>query len=166
MALTKEERYARHRKYQSTPEALEKRRAYDKARYSTPEHKEKIRKIRLTDEFKEKSRSRASAYRSKPEYKLWKKAYRNSQKAKDARRDQLLRKNFGITLADYAIMLASQEGLCAICRRTDTNRSLAVDHCHVTGRIRGLLCRFCNQALGILDDDHERLVRAAAYLRV
>src|SRR5216683_6936514 len=55
------------------------------------------------------------------------------------RRRQTLKK-YGLTLAEYDTLFAAQEGLCAICRRPPGKKSLAVDHEHGTGRVRGLLC--------------------------
>ena len=65
-------------------------------------------------------------------------------------------------------MLRGQGGVCAICKRTETNPRydhLGVDHDHNTGQVRGLLCSMCNQALGMLSDSPEILEEAVAYLR-
>jgi hypothetical protein len=72
-----------------------------------------------------------------------------------------------MTLDDYDAMLAAQSGGCAICGTPPSvdGRALAVDHCHATGLVRGLLCRACNQGLGIFADDPQRLRKAANYLR-
>jgi hypothetical protein len=62
-------------------------------------------------------------------------------------------------------MLAAQEGRCAICRREQPDgRALHVDHCHASGRIRGLLCEACNIGLGLYRDDPAVLRRAAGYI--
>lgn len=62
-------------------------------------------------------------------------------------------------------MLATQKRKCAICGNAcKTERSLAVDHCHKTGKIRGLLCGKCNVTLGLVDDDVDRLKKMIAYL--
>jgi Recombination endonuclease VII len=74
-----------------------------------------------------------------------------------------LKRRFGISAAEYDALLAQQGGACAICRRRSKYR-LCVDHCHLTGRIRGLLCYSCNLALGHLKDDQASLVAALAYL--
>lgn len=80
-------------------------------------------------------------------------------------KNRLLRE-FGITVEDYEAMLAAQGGVCAICaKECRSGRRLAVDHDHVTGVVRGLLCLHCNLALGKFDDDPERIERALAYLR-
>lgn len=79
-------------------------------------------------------------------------------------RDQWLRADYGITLADYEAMWAWQGGRCAICLRDPgVKMPLAVDHDHRTDRVRGLLCSPCNSVLGRLNDDPSRLV---AYLEV
>jgi hypothetical protein len=62
-------------------------------------------------------------------------------------------------------MLAAQGGGCAICERPPRpDISLHVDHDHVSGAVRGLLCFRCNNALGDLGDDLQHLERAVAYL--
>ena len=84
----------------------------------------------------------------------------------DADRDRQLQRRHGITLDDYNRMLAGQHGRCAICERKPGKRALCVDHEHKTGRLRGLLCSRCNQALGKLNDNHKTLQNAEAYLAV
>jgi hypothetical protein len=80
---------------------------------------------------------------------------------------------YGLTVDDYELMLAQQNGVCAICgmpetvrqpHRADGGESLAIDHDHATGRVRGLLCMMCNTAIGKLKDDPELLRSAAHYL--
>lgn len=62
-------------------------------------------------------------------------------------------------------MEKAQGGVCKICRRPETQRKrLAVDHCHTTGAVRGLLCITCNAEIGHLLDDPEIIRRAADYV--
>jgi len=81
-----------------------------------------------------------------------------------------LKRNYGITWNDYTVMLDRQHGVCAICCREgfvmgpSHKVKLVVDHCHRTGRIRGLLCHNCNRALGLLQDNTEAIGRARRYL--
>jgi hypothetical protein len=81
-----------------------------------------------------------------------------------------LKKLYGIDAKQYAEMKERQCGRCAICGGEEIflirgkRVSLAVDHCHVTGKVRDLLCRACNNILGDAKDDPERLRRAIAYL--
>lgn len=76
---------------------------------------------------------------------------------------------FGITVEQYNELLADQSGGCGICGRTaaevDPRQELAVDHCHKTGKVRGILCKHCNFAIGRLGDDIDGLLRALTYLR-
>lgn len=78
-------------------------------------------------------------------------------------------RRFGIGRDGYAKLYAAQGGVCAICGpRTGRNgrtKRLAVDHDHVTGEVRGLLCGPCNRIIGIMRDDAETFQRAADYLR-
>ncbi len=74
-------------------------------------------------------------------------------------------KQYGLTLEEYEGMVAEQNGLCAICRHVcSTGQRLCVDHDHSTGRVRGLLCRSCNIAIGKLGDDPDLVRRALEYL--
>lgn len=81
-----------------------------------------------------------------------------------------LRLKFDLTPEQYDEMLAAQGGVCAICKKPETNtyrgivRSLAVDHDHATSENRDLLCSNCNQGLGRFDDDPDLLLAAAAYV--
>ena len=71
---------------------------------------------------------------------------------------------YGITSLDYAALLEGQGGVCAVCNAKPTVQILLVDHCHVSLKVRGLLCQPCNLALGHFGDDPARMRAAAAYL--
>ena len=73
------------------------------------------------------------------------------------------RKRYGIDEAEYERRIEEQHGLCAICEEVPHDY-FAVDHCHDTGKVRGLLCRKCNVGIGMLKDDPKIVQRAAAYL--
>lgn len=90
---------------------------------------------------------------------------RQEPEVKRRERDAYLKRKFGISVDEYDAMLAEQGGVCAVCSRLPTpGISLHVDHDHETGRIRGLLCFRCNNALGDLEDDPGLLRAAARYL--
>ena len=92
--------------------------------------------------------------------------YRDSGRKAEVMRRAHLRAKYGLTPADYDRMLAGQGGGCAICAEpAPDGQSLHVDHCHDTGRVRGLLCFNCNAGLGMFDHDGARLDAAATYLR-
>jgi hypothetical protein len=82
------------------------------------------------------------------------------------KRDLIIRNQYGITLADYNDMLEAQDYKCAICRNEDEveGRRLAIDHCHTSGKVRGLLCGKCNRGLGLFYDNQELLSNAIKYL--
>jgi hypothetical protein len=81
-------------------------------------------------------------------------------------KNQKLKQAFGITLDDYNQMLFKQNGKCAICNihHTEFKRALSVDHCHITGKIRGLLCDNCNHILGKAKDNITILKQSIKYL--
>ena len=73
-------------------------------------------------------------------------------------------KKYGITEDQYQQILQLQNGVCAICLRHQRYKRLSIDHDHKTKRVRGLLCNWCNRALGKFVDSPIRLRRAAEYL--
>ena len=77
-----------------------------------------------------------------------------------------LKRQYGIDFDDYNAMLFKQNHRCCICNshEDDFKRRLAVDHCHTTGKVRGLLCHHCNISLGNFKDDPKLLKRAIKYL--
>lgn len=97
----------------------------------------------------------------------YRKKYPDRMKACD------LKKKFGLSLDVYYEMLESQNHVCAICKRpenavdyrTGLPRALAVDHCHETNKVRGLLCTQCNRGLGKFNDNVEYLQSAITYLK-
>jgi len=78
-----------------------------------------------------------------------------------------MKSTFNLTVEDYNILFDKQQGNCAICKRhqTEFKKRLAIDHCHKTNKIRGLLCSSCNTAIGLLKDDVESLSSAIDYLK-
>jgi hypothetical protein len=94
------------------------------------------------------------------------KHYKPHNKMFEDRRDSVVRRQYGITLADYEQMVYNQEQKCAICGNEDEveGRRLAIDHCHLSGKVRGLLCGKCNRGLGLFNDNQELLNKAISYL--
>lgn len=72
----------------------------------------------------------------------------------------------GMTVTEYDQLMEQQGGRCSICRleKQRIKRRLCVDHDHISGRIRGLLCYKCNSAIGLLNDDISLLNNAISYL--
>lgn len=87
------------------------------------------------------------------------------------RRGHML-KRYGLTIAEHDVMHEKQRGLCACCgnpertkeSRTGKIRRLSIDHCHATGKVRGLLCGKCNTALGLLSDDRNKILALLDYV--
>jgi len=81
------------------------------------------------------------------------------------RHKKQLKHQYNITPEAYEGLLAAQGGVCAICKKPPKpTRRLAVDHCHNSEVVRGLLCSNCNLGIGYLQDDPKNLARAIAYL--
>ncbi len=83
-----------------------------------------------------------------------------------------LKTEYGLTPQDIDELIKSQDGVCAICRGSKpavvkkyNKNGLCIDHCHQTGKIRGLLCSLCNLGLGAFKDDIESLSAAVIYLK-
>jgi hypothetical protein len=79
-------------------------------------------------------------------------------------RPHMLRREYGLTPEDVVVLLVGQDYKCALCG-IDITADPCVDHDRGTGRIRGLLCRQCNAALGKFGDSVEGLMRAVRYLQ-
>ncbi len=79
-------------------------------------------------------------------------------------RESVLRK-YGLTQKDYDVLMERQDGVCAICSNPPPEgKRLHIDHCHQTGKVRGLLCIGCNWAIGHLGDNARGVIRAFVYL--
>lgn len=97
--------------------------------------------------------------------RYYKKMPRKDQRAKS------LKSKYGLSFEEFQMILHKQEGRCSICMEevywdtyTANPKKACVDHCHKTGKIRGILCSNCNRALGLLKDDLSRIKRLEGYL--
>lgn len=126
------------------------------------EQKNESRRIRYANdlEFREKLKAKSREF---------------NKRHPERKRRIRLKTEYEMTPADYSAMLMDQGGGCAICGsrecQGDTTNggkkksaSLHVDHCHVTGMIRGILCSACNSSIGLMRDSPELLRKAADYL--
>ena len=98
------------------------------------------------------------------------KTYREENKEKflAVERKSKLKITYGITPEQYDVMLAKQNGKCAICsvkKPGGRTKMFFIDHCHSTGSIRGLLCMRCNTGLGLILDSPKYLLNAISYLK-
>lgn len=78
-------------------------------------------------------------------------------------RRRQLKALYGLSMSGYESMLRAQNGVCQICKRKPEGY-LQVDHCHSTGKVRGLLCGNCNSGIGLLQESREVLASAIKYL--
>lgn len=105
------------------------------------------------------------AYVRTPEGAAKKKAAQEAYNARNP--DYHVGYRYGLKPGQYDALRAEQGGRCAICSATEPGgkaKRWAVDHCHVTGKVRGLLCVHCNMGIGQLGDDPARLRAAATYI--
>lgn len=126
--------------------------------------KENLRIANLRDPAVEPAYSRTDQGR----YEARKSHY---EQQRDRARDLAFRDKYGIDLTEYQRMADEQGHKCAICGEPETIESngkprlLAVDHCHDTGKVRGLLCGRCNPMIGYADHNVDILTRAIDYLK-
>jgi len=85
----------------------------------------------------------------------------------DRTKNNDLKRMYGITLEEHTKMFEKQNGVCAICKKPGDGKwkKLCVDHCHTTGKVRGLLCKRCNIALGEVRDNTHILQSMIEYLQ-
>lgn len=148
----------------TSPEARERRRAY---------HREYMRQRRAKDgpapprpfsKVPERRRRWLEANREKIRQQMadWEK--KNPERRNELRTRSRLRREYGITLEEYEAMLAAQQGKCAACAAPlDCGKLTHIDHDHLTGRVRGVLCHPCNLTAGYLESERRGLVET--YLR-
>lgn len=94
------------------------------------------------------------------------------QQTKEKRWERNIFSKYGLSVEEYNQKLAQQNSKCAICNKTEldlsnskSTRRLSVDHCHQTGKVRGLLCSKCNTAIGLLRDSPDTLKQAVEYVQ-
>ena len=148
------------RKWRTDPAHRERRVAsVRKSRQARRDKLNELRRLRYqTDRaHREKLRAQAKQYRSTRPPAVYDPRYH--------RRRRLL-SLYGISHEEYDEMLERQGGVCAICKnKPGEGKLLCVDHCHVTGMVRGLLCHKCNSVLAFGNDDPDIMRAAIAYLQ-
>ena len=130
------------------------------------ENREKLRKYQA--DYRARHPGMAAEYMKKrrEEHPEIRKEYlkkSRERRATIARRYSL--KKYGLTEESYSVLLESQNSVCAICKaKCSRSKELSVDHCHVTGKVRGLLCSSCNLALGNLKENVESMKNMIKYI--
>lgn len=111
-------------------------------------------------QYSEENKEKVRKYKS--EY-----YYANREKCIEKDRKNKLKKKYNVTVEWYDAQLKAQNGKCLICETTEgggRSSSLHVDHDHVTGEVRGLLCRSCNTGIGLFKENTELLKNAIKYV--
>ena len=121
------------------------------------------------EEKRKKTRLRNIAWRKNDPKKYLRAAAKYRHNHSDKLVEYRLKTRYNITPEQYAEMSINQGNRCAICGNEETAQhnhtkkiqKLAVDHCHITGKVRGLLCQDCNRGLGKFHDVHRLLIGIA-----
>jgi hypothetical protein len=140
----------RERREALDPKIRKQRREYLRAYHTDPENRKRMN-ARSRERYANdpEYRARDIARKSTPEYRANYKSYRQQ-------------KYYGMTPGTFEAMFNAQGGVCCICGKPE---KLYVDHCHITGEPRGLLCSPCNVGIGMLGDTSDALERALRYLQ-
>ena len=93
------------------------------------------------------------------------KEYRKTTKGRVAYRRKHLKNTYDLTVEQFNQMYTNQNGCCVVCETPSGTKYLCVDHDHKTGKIRGLLCTFCNNLAGYIEKHPERIEQIKSYLR-
>lgn len=165
----------RRRKYQESEAERERRRLQGRSSeankvYMKTYYKNNGSKFKRTRQQQDVvNQRRRERYRNDPEFRE-----RAKQAAKETRvrnprtRLKQLLREYGMTIEQYENLVLKQNGVCAICKGKSSgdkrSSRLFIDHCHKTGKVRGLLCSPCNLGIGKLRDDPKVLRNAARYL--
>lgn len=119
-------------------------------------------------EYYKKNKAKLDAYKSSwisdnpDKHSEHQQKYRESSKQK--RQEWQRQYRYGLTNKMFTSMLEQQENSCKLCKKDFETTKIFVDHCHLTGSVRGLLCPSCNTALGLIKDDLLWLSKAKTYL--
>ena len=144
---------------------LEKARLYDTTHRKRIGERDRLHRLSNIDFYREKDRKYYAANRKKALESV--KEYYYHRGGKEYQRNRILHQKYGISDEEYKRMLKEQGGGCAICgiTRDKIGRAIAVDHCHETGRVRGLLCGSCNRFIGLINEDIEIAKKLVKYLK-
>jgi len=132
-----------------------------RARYTTNTSGNKYTKVFCT----KCGDGRAKKYRANDPGKAKKKYREQNERRRENgyRRAYHVKKKYGLTMEQVDAIILLQSGTCAICP-TSVTRNSHIDHDHISGKVRGVLCGRCNPAIGKMQDDPARLRRAADYI--
>ena len=119
-----------------------------------------------TEETKNQEKIYQRHYARTPKRKAQIMEYQQTPKHRKNKRKYKLKHKYGITEEQYDEMMKKQGGVCAACRSEfRSTKTTHLDHCHATGKVRGILCHNCNRALGAVQDKIENLNALIDYLQ-
>ena len=144
---------------------VNKEQVKQKSKQRYQQNKDKIAQERK--QYYQKNKSQIKQQKKKYEAQNKERLKKYRQENKERIKQRHLKTRYGISLEQYNEMLKSQNSQCAICRthQSTLKTCLAVDHCHKTNQIRGILCSSCNTGIGHLKDDIKILEKAILYLK-
>jgi len=161
--MTKEQTKKYNRKYRK--ENLKRLRELGREYYKKNRAAILVQKRKYTVKNKLRILAKKRGYYLKNKPLLIRKSLTYYRKNRERVRNENLKRLYSIDSKEYSRMLEQQKGCCAICKSPPGKKFLAVDHCHKTGRVRGLLCFRCNTGLGGLRDSQKILLEAIQYLK-
>ena len=130
--------------------------------------KEYYSKNKDKENAKQKARYYANLELSRQRYKAQYQMNKHKKHYQNRTRNSTIQRLYGITVEDYDAMYIEQGGRCAICgiHQSELPRRLSIDHCHATGKVRGLLFKKCNAGLGQFNDSLDILKNTVRYLEM
>lgn len=142
-------------KRKDNPDYAAKRREYRLANYEKVRAQEILSRTKNIEKHRADSRARMVEYRKTERY----------EEIKIGRSDRELERKYGLTRQQWTDLFLSQSSSCAVCRATEPGSNhWHTDHCHSTGKVRGILCQHCNIMLGQAKDSAKTLAAAIEYL--
>jgi hypothetical protein len=167
----KGERAEEHKKRYAKPEVRERMRIANEAYRKTHKKETAIASKEYRETHKEKVAAGQKAYRDshKKEIALYMK--NDYLKNREKHIDRSRKTRYGMSRISFDLLLKEQGGVCAICETApwlsgkDNRKGPVVDHDHVTGKVRGILCKKCNTALGLVNDRLDMLKAMETYLK-
>lgn len=154
-----------------TPEEKRQRKKDNNNRWRK-DNPNRVKEYQKRDHEKNREKRRIAAkdyyYRNR-ELILEKKKNQHTEtkdRLKDIKRNNSYKRNYDFSLQEYDLMLKKQNNKCAICGCEKEDNIFHVDHCHLNGKVRGLLCNLCNSGLGYFRDNAEILQSAIYYLDI
>lgn len=131
------------------------------------DHSEKGKAAHARYEDSKKGIETRQKYRKTDEYRKKTYAYQKTEEGKAMLRKSRVRCNYGINDSQRTMMLEKQNGVCFLCgkKESEFQNRFGIDHNHITGQIRGLLCLKCNFMIGYANDDINILSKAIEYIK-